>query len=98
MRDFDRFIVDDDQSLGNRTLITTGLLAKSLAGNSMKRFSVGQKWITDAALCDRFFGEVIEASAQGLRGTVVITDEQGNVLDTPTAGVLRGSTLLASGD
>ena len=48
----------------------------------MKRFSVGQKWINEATLQNRFFGEVIETSAQGRRGTVVITDAQGNVLDT----------------
>ena len=48
----------------------------------MKRFSVGQKWINEATLQDRFFGEVIETSDQRRRGTVVITDDHGNVLDT----------------
>jgi hypothetical protein len=48
----------------------------------MKRFSISQKWINEAALCGRFFGEVIETSAQGRRGTVVITDDERNVLDT----------------
>jgi hypothetical protein len=48
----------------------------------MKRFSVGQKWINDNTMYGSFFGEVIETSAQGRWGTVVITDDQGNVLDT----------------
>ena len=48
----------------------------------MKRFSVGQKWINDNTMYGRFFGEVIETSAQGQWGTVVITDDQRNVLDT----------------
>ena len=48
----------------------------------MMRFSVGQKWMNEADLYGTFFGEVIETSAQGRRGTVVITDDQGNVLDT----------------
>jgi hypothetical protein len=48
----------------------------------MKRFSIGQKWINESPSHARFFGEVIETSAQGCRGIVVITDDQGNVLDT----------------
>ena len=48
----------------------------------MTRFSVGQKWVNEAGLYGRFFGEVIEIADQGQRGTVVITDGQGNVLDT----------------
>jgi len=33
-------------------------------------------------LYGRFFGEVTEIADQGRRGTVVITDWQGNLLDT----------------
>jgi hypothetical protein len=46
------------------------------------RFFVGQKWINKDPIYGRFLGEVIETSAQGWRGIVVITDERGNVLDT----------------
>jgi hypothetical protein len=48
----------------------------------MKQFSVSQKWNNKEAIYGPFFGEVIETSDQGRRGTVVITDDQGNVLDT----------------
>jgi hypothetical protein len=48
----------------------------------MMRFSVGQKWRNEAGLYGRFFGEVTEIADQGRRGTVVLTDDQGNVLDT----------------
>ena len=48
----------------------------------MKRFSVGQKWVNKDPKYGTFFGEVIETADQGRRGTVVITDGQGNVLDT----------------
>ncbi len=46
------------------------------------RFFVGQKWINKDPIYGTFFGEVIEISTQGWRGTVVITDDRGNVLDT----------------
>jgi hypothetical protein len=45
-------------------------------------FSLGQKWINKDPFYGTFLGEVIAISAQGRRGTVVITDSQGNVLDT----------------
>ena len=61
----------------------------------MKRFSVGQKWINEATLQDRFFGEVIETSDQRRRGTVVITDDQRNVLDTYCGSA---ATFQASGE
>ena len=48
----------------------------------MKRFAVGQKWVAEACMYDRFLGEVIEIADHGRRGSVVITDDQGNVLDT----------------
>jgi hypothetical protein len=46
------------------------------------RFLVGQKWVNKDPVYGTFFGEVIETSAGGRWGTVVITDDQGNVLDT----------------
>jgi hypothetical protein len=61
----------------------------------MKQFSVGQKWINESPLHGRFFGEVIETSAQGCRGIVVITDDQGNVLDTYIGSA---ATFQASGE
>jgi hypothetical protein len=59
----------------------------------MKRFSVGQKWNNKDAVYGPFFGEVIETSDEGRRGTVAITDDQGNVLDTysGTAAVFQTS-------
>jgi hypothetical protein len=49
---------------------------------SINRLILGQKWLNNNALHGPFLGEVIETSAQGHWGTVVITDDQGNVLDT----------------
>ena len=46
------------------------------------QFFVGQKWVNKDPIYGTFFGEVIEISGEGRRGTVVITDDQGNVLDT----------------
>src|SRR5260370_36320960 len=48
----------------------------------MRQFFVGEKWVNQHPKYVRFLGEVIETSAQGRWGTVVITDDQGNVLDT----------------
>ena len=48
----------------------------------MKRFSVGQKWSNEDARHGTFSGEVIEIADEGRRGTVIITDCRGNVLDT----------------
>jgi hypothetical protein len=59
------------------------------------RFSVGQKWRNNDAPFGPFFGEVIEISDRGRRGTVIITDDQGNVLDTYSGSA---ATFQASGD
>jgi hypothetical protein len=67
-------------------------LAKFQQVIQMKRFSISQKWINEAALCGRFFGEVIETSAQGRRGTVVITDDKRNVLCCGIPGFWRVAT------
>jgi hypothetical protein len=48
----------------------------------MKRFAVGQKWVNEHATYGKFLGEVIETSAQGRWGTVVITADRGTVVDT----------------
>ena len=61
----------------------------------MKRFAVGQKWVAEACMYDRFLGEVIEIADHGRRGSVVITDDQGNVVDT-YIGV--ATKFRASGD
>ena len=50
----------------------------------MKRFSIGQKWVMTDPVFGSFFGEVIEISDEGRSGTVVITDERDNVVDTFT--------------
>jgi len=60
----------------------------------MKRFAVGQKWVSEDAGYGRFNAEVVETSNQGRRGTVVITDTQGNVLDIFSGTV---SSFQASG-
>ena len=61
----------------------------------MKRFSVGQRWVNEDAMYGRFLGEVFDTSAKGQRGTVVITDDRGNVLDTYIGIVTR---FQASGE
>jgi hypothetical protein len=61
----------------------------------MRQFSIGQKWVNEHPMYGRFSGEVIETSAQGRRGTVVITDDQGNVLDTYIG---TAEAFQASGD
>ena len=57
------------------------------------RFSVGQNWVNKDTRDGRFFSEVMETSNQGRRGTVVITDDQGNVVDafSGTAAAFQGS-------
>jgi hypothetical protein len=61
----------------------------------MKQFSIGQEWTNESPLHGRFFGEVIETSAQGHQGIVVITDDQGSVLDTYSGSALA---FQASGE
>src|SRR5205807_9044356 len=60
-----------------------------------KPFSIGQKWVNQDPIYGTFFGEVIEISDEGRRGTVVITDDQGNVLDTFSGSA---ATFQASGE
>jgi hypothetical protein len=65
------------------------------ASNRMKRFFVGQRWVMTDAVFGTFFGEVIETFDQGQSGTVIITDEQDNVLDTFTG---NAADFEASGE
>ena len=60
-----------------------------------RQFYIGQKWRTRDPVYGTFFGEVIETSDQGRRGTVVITDERGEVLDTFCGGA---EAFQASGE
>ena len=46
-----------------------------------------KKWIKTDAVFGTFLGEVIEVSDNGASGTVLITDEQGNEVDTFTGTV-----------
>ena len=50
----------------------------------MEQFVVGQKWIMADAVFGTFVGGVVEISDDGISGTVVITDDQGNIVDTFT--------------
>jgi hypothetical protein len=61
----------------------------------MKRFSIGQKWVMTDPVFGGFFGEVIEISDEGRSGTVVITDERDNVVDTFTG---TAADFQASGE
>jgi hypothetical protein len=61
----------------------------------MKRFSIGQKWVMTDPVFGSFFGEVIEISDEGRSGTVVITDERDNVVDTFTG---TAADFQASGE
>jgi hypothetical protein len=53
----------------------------------MEEFILGQKWIMTDSVFGTFLGEVIEVSDNGASGTVLITDEQGNEVDTFTGTV-----------
>ena len=50
----------------------------------MQEFIMGQKWTLTDAVFGTFLGEVIEVSEQGMSGAVLITDDQGNEVDTFT--------------
>ena len=50
----------------------------------MEQFVVGQKWIMADAVFGTFVGGVVEIADDGISGTVVITDGQGNIVDTFT--------------
>ena len=48
----------------------------------MSNFCAGQKWVMSDPIFGIFYGEVAEVADEGLSGTVVITDGEGNELDT----------------
>ena len=48
----------------------------------MKEFILGQKWVMSDALFGTFIGKVIDVSEDGMSGTVLIEDDQGNEVDT----------------
>jgi hypothetical protein len=50
----------------------------------MQEFILGQKWMLADAVFGTFIGEVIEVFEDGASGTVLITDEDGNEVDTFT--------------
>ena len=60
----------------------------------MKRFSVGQQWVQADPVFGTFYGEV-EVSDDGKSGTVFITDDHGNQLDTFTGSAVE---FQASGE
>ena len=60
----------------------------------MERFSVGQKWKTTDAVFGTFFGEVVIPD-EGRSVSIVITDDQSNVVDTFTGSA---TDFLASGE
>jgi hypothetical protein len=48
----------------------------------MEHFSLGQKWVCPDPVFGTFYGEVIEISNEGRSGVVLITDDEGNEVDT----------------
>jgi hypothetical protein len=61
----------------------------------MELFSAGQKWVMTDAVFGTCFGEVIDVSDEGQSGEIVITDAQGNVIDTFTG---TAADFQASGE
>lgn len=48
----------------------------------MVEFNHDQKWMMADAIFGTFFAEAVEVSDDGMLGTVIITDYQGNQVDT----------------
>ena len=61
----------------------------------MREFVLGQKWMMADAVFGTFIGEVIEVSDDGASGTVLISDDQGNEVDTFTGTIAE---FQASGE
>ena len=61
----------------------------------MRKFILGQKWIMADADFGTFIGEVIEACEDGALGAVLISDDQGNDVDTFTG---TAAEFQASGE
>jgi len=61
----------------------------------MEKFYVGQKWIMSDSIFGTYFGEVIEIADDSASGTVIVTDDQGNIVDTFSGSA---SEFQASGE
>jgi len=61
----------------------------------MHIFHVGQKWVLPDPTFGIFYGEVVEISDNGRSGTVIITDEEDNPLDSFSGSA---AVFQASGD
>ena len=61
----------------------------------MQEFVLGQMWTMADALFGTFIGEVIEVSEDGMSGSVLITDDEGNEVDTFTG---TAAEFQASGE
>ncbi|MBV9498480.1 MAG: hypothetical protein JO138_03815 [Acidobacteriaceae bacterium] len=65
---------------GSALRVFDGLIGK--VRPSMEEFREGQKWIMADPIHGTFYGEVIEVSDEGAVGTVIVTDDQGNIVDS----------------
>ena len=61
----------------------------------MLEFTLGQKWMMADTTFGTFFAEAIEVLEDGISGVVIITDEQGNIVDTFTG---TAAEFQASGE
>jgi hypothetical protein len=61
----------------------------------MELFFEGQKWLKSHTIHGTFFGEVVEVSDGGGSGTVIITDDRDNVVDTFSGSA---GSFLTSGE
>jgi len=50
----------------------------------MQEFVLGKKWMMTDPLFGTFVGEVVDISDDGMSGTVIIVDDQGNEVDVFT--------------
>ena len=69
-----------DRSRSPRTEEGSGHRAQAL--KLMQEFALGQKWIMTDVLFGTFIAEVIEVSEDGMSGTLLIEDDEGNEVDT----------------
>ena len=61
----------------------------------MEEFVLGQKWIMTDVVFGTFIGEVIEVAGDGGAGMVLISDDEGNEVDTFTG---TAAEFQASGE
>ena len=62
--------------------LTCQLSMHRLRTLNVKDFILGQKWRMTDPIFGTFIGEVIKVSEDGAAGTVLITDDQGNEVNT----------------